>query len=191
MPSQVRRTSHLPTIDAARGLVVASASGEGAWVVSESSDPPKGAPPPVDRRPRGSQCCTRASLTVCPTTNGRPWRTPGDMWLLAARNEGSTHPVLASGGATPAFTGVRMRRPCARLLLLVSMKKGCLSTGGRWFWVRDLAWVGEMWSDAHVSMASSAGGSGEIGCFARGRKSKEGGQAARRTAAPLGANCWL
>jgi hypothetical protein len=35
-------------------------------------------------------------------------------------------------------------------------------------WVRHLAWVGVMWSDAHVSMATSAGGSGEIGTFARG-----------------------
>ena len=36
-----------------------------------------------------------------------------------------------------------------------------------------------------------AGGSGEIGTFARGRMSKEGGHAARRKAAPRGANCWL
>jgi hypothetical protein len=33
-----------------------------------------------------------------------------------------------------------------------------------------------------------AGGSGEIGVFARGRKSKQGGQAARRHVAPRGAN---
>ena len=44
-----------------------------------------------------------------------------------------------------------------------------------------------VWSDAHVSMASSSGGSGEIGC-SLGRKSKKGGQAARRKAAPRGAN---
>ena len=31
-----------------------------------------------------------------------------------------------------------------------------------------------MWSSAHVSMASSAGGSGEIGTFARGRMSRKG-----------------
>src|SRR5215203_7525398 len=48
-----------------------------------------------------------------------------------------------------------------------------------------------MGSGAHVSMASSAGGSVEIGTFARGRMSKRGGQAARRKAAPLGANSWL
>ncbi len=42
------------------------------------------------------------------------------------------------------------------------------------------------WSDAHVSMASSSGGSGEIGC-SLGRKSEKGGQAARREAAPRGA----
>src|SRR6266480_2102018 len=46
------------------------------------------------------------------------------------------------------------------------------------------------WSDAHVSMASSSGGSGEIGC-SLGRKSEKGGQAARRKAAPRGAKGWL
>jgi hypothetical protein len=46
------------------------------------------------------------------------------------------------------------------------------------------------WSDAHVSMASSSGGSGEIGC-SLGRKSEKGGQAARREAAPRGANFFL
>ena len=44
-----------------------------------------------------------------------------------------------------------------------------------------------VWSDAHVSMASSLGGPGEIGC-SLGRKSEKGGQAARRKAAPRGAN---
>jgi hypothetical protein len=59
--------------------------------------------------------------------------------------------------------------PRATLLLFVSMKKGRLSSDGRWSGSsRQFA----VWSGAHVSMASSSGGPGEIGCFALGRKSK-------------------
>ena len=68
----------------------------------------------------------------------------------------------------------------------VSMKEGWLSSGGLWFGSSSFrgCWC---WSDAHVSMASSLGGPGEIGC-SLGRKSEKGGQAARRKAAPRGAN---
>jgi hypothetical protein len=69
------------------------------------------------------------------------------------------------------------------------MKGDLVSTGGRWFELDLLSAFG-VWSNAHVSMASWSGGSGEIGVFARGRKSFGGGQAARRKVAPLGANSW-
>src|ERR687897_1629853 len=68
----------------------------------------------------------------------------------------------------------RPREEPVPLPLLVSMKKGHLSRDGESFEVSLLSRLG-MWSSTHVSMASSAGGPGEIGCFARGRKSKEGG----------------
>ena len=64
-----------------------------------------------------------------------------------------------------------------------------MSTDGRYLWVRDLARVGDV-EQRSCLYGLLGGGSGEIGCFARGRKSKKGGQAARRKAAPLGANCW-
>lgn len=43
------------------------------------------------------------------------------------------------------------------------MKEGWLSSGVLWFGLSSVrgCWC---WSDAHVSMASSLGGSGEIGC---------------------------
>jgi hypothetical protein len=66
------------------------------------------------------------------------------------------------------------------------MKKGRLSSSDLQFGVLLPVALG-VWSDAHVSMASSSGGSGEIGC-SLGRKSEKGGQAARRKAAPRGAN---
>ncbi len=80
---------------------------------------------------------------------------------------------------------VRHRR-ATRRLTFVSMKEGWLSSGGLWF--GSLSFRGcWFWSDAHVSMASSLGGSGVIGC-SLGRKSEKGGQAAGRKAAPRGAN---
>ena len=78
----------------------------------------------------------------------------------------------------------------APLSLFVSMKKGRVSSGGRCLWVRDLGGVGGV-EQRSCLYGLLGGGLGEIGCFARGRKSKKGGQAARRKAAPLGANCWL
>ena len=57
------------------------------------------------------------------------------------------------------------------LPLFVSMKKGLVSTDGRQSVLLSLS---VLWSNAHVSMASSAGGSGEIGTFARGRMSEKG-----------------
>ena len=73
----------------------------------------------------------------------------------------------------------------AGVALLVSMKKGPLSSSDRE--LGSSSSRDSVWSDAHVSMASSSGGSGEIGC-SLGRKSEKGGQAARRKAAPRGAN---
>ena len=74
--------------------------------------------------------------------------------------------------------GLRNRRSLVRvqsgapwLLLIVSMKKDRLSSGGRWLGLDPLSASG-VGSGAHVSMASSGGGSGGIGCFALGRKSK-------------------
>ena len=77
------------------------------------------------------------------------------------------------------------RRDGLELLLIVSMKKGPLSSSDRE--LGSSSSRDSVWSDAHVSMASSSGGSGEIGC-SLGRKSEKGGQAARRKAAPRGAN---
>ena len=59
-----------------------------------------------------------------------------------------------------------------RRLPLVSMKEGWLSSGDLCF--GSLSFHGcWSWSDAHVSMASSWGGLGEIGC-SLGRKSGKG-----------------
>jgi hypothetical protein len=70
------------------------------------------------------------------------------------------------------------------LSLLVSMKKGPVSSADVWL-VRLLRLV--VWSSAHVSMASW-GRIRRNWNVRSGRMSKGGGQAARRKAAPLGAN---
>ena len=97
-------------------------------------------------------------------------------------------PRVSSGAPeTPPFAMGKQKsaEPALGRVVVVSMKEGWLSSGDRWFGSSfHGCWS---WSDAHVSMASSSGGSGEIGC-SLGRKSEKGGQAARRKAAPRGAN---
>jgi hypothetical protein len=79
-------------------------------------------------------------------------------------------------------------------LLFVSMKEGGLSIGSV-VSGSGSSLVLVVGSGAHLSIASSAGGPGDIGGRPRGRKSEKGRQAARRKAAPpeagVGAKGWL
>ena len=87
----------------------------------------------------------------------------------------------------PAFTQSDSEvSELAAHLLFVSVKKGPVLGGGL-FLVFLLRFV--VWSGAHVSMASSAGRIRRNWNVRSGRMSKGGGQAARRKAAPLAANC--
>jgi hypothetical protein len=116
-------------------------------------------------------------------------------WLL---HRGG-HPLLQcmegySDGPAAGFHRLRQRRGSRSLRggrpHLVSMKKGRVSSGGSCFWVRVLARVGDV--EQRSCLYGLLGGRIRRNRMLRSRAHvQKGGQAARRKAAPLGANCWL
>ncbi len=96
-------------------------------------------------------------------------------------------------GATPrGLSGETVRGNIRGNIQIVSMKKGELSMAlMMWALGPFSLWV--VASGAHLSIACSAAGPGDIGGRLRGLKSKNGRQAARRKVEPLGAGVkgWL
>ena len=112
---------------------------------------------------------------------------PGPSWKVASRDAEALvrqcpHCSLAWEAAATVHIG-----PVAHF---VSMKKGGVSTGGRWFRGRDLARVGGV--ERCSCLYGLLGGRIRRNWMLRSRAQvQQGGQAARRKAAPLGANSWL